>query len=416
MKPLITTIADEDLRPTPLIKAWVDWTLEGADRKQPVLSLWGAISGLSLVMGRHFTFNYLHANQYMIAVGPTGCGKDRIVTATEQIITKCAHAGFLGGSTFGSGAGILTALEQCCQRIWVIDEIHIQLSKISRVNTNNYEAEVMSLLLSLYSGKAYNGKELKSGNEGRVRQPYVNLLGFTQPSSIWPVMSNIKSNGAAGRFLYCQVSGAVPTNLDKRITEVPSVIEEHFTKFYEAKGKSYVALNGPLGNVPSQEMKISDEGQSFRRELIARRDRVRMENDGDDHWFEMNARVVEHIYKLAMLHAWSLDPIDPIITDIGLAWGERIVNASIQTLADGLSSGVQNAQLEGALGTIEHYIRVNKKVSSTELYRKFRGVPGYDNILDGLTRNEIVRVELSDRKGPGRKSKFYIYNLEQQEI
>jgi len=416
-----TKLSDADIHPTPLIGTWVDWVLGGAIRQLPTATLYSAIAGCAGIIGRKYTFEGLYANQYLLAIAPSGSGKDQLLRSIEKIYDTVGIPEFMGGSSWGSGQGMLAALQHSPHRVWLVDEISSQLEKISRNGADSYYAEVMSLLLRLYNCGVERGREKAEGKEEDIDEPYICLFGMSQPAKAWPVLANMFFSGMMGRFLVCQAENDAPTNKTHGAFRLahPTPDENLIQTI-----KDYVAWSQPANwtakrsghTVQSVEMKISDDGRAALSEAVDADDTERKLHIGDDAWANANARNYATIVKLSMLFAWSENPMAAIITRQGVEWAGRVLQASQQTVSEGIATTTFSEHLESQSSVIQNYIKNKSPVQQKELYLRFRSLKNFKVLLDDLVNHGVVNRSVNPSKGPGRPGYTLTYVKDQPNV
>lgn len=422
MNPRYTTkLSDEDIHPTPLIGAWVDWTLGGAVRQLPTATLYSVLVGCAGIIGRKYTFEGLYANQYVLALAPSGSGKDRLLRSIEEVYDCVGIPDFMGGSSWGSGQGMLTALQYAPHRVWLVDEISSQLEKISRNGADSYYAEVMSLLLRLYNCGVERGREKADGKENDITEPYICLFGMSQPSKAWPVLANMFSSGMMGRFLVCQAENDADTNKNHGAYKLanprpPAGMIQTI--------KDYIVWSQPMtrvakvagGSIQSVEMGITADGRMALSEAVDADDAERKLHIGDDAWANANARNYATVVKLAMLYAWSENPTAAVISRKGVEWAGRVLRASQRTVNEGIATTTFSEHLESQSSIIQNYIKANSPVQQKDLYLRFRSMKNYKVLIDDLVIHGVVNRAVNQSKGPGRPGYTLTYVKDQHHV
>jgi hypothetical protein len=333
------------LRPTALIAEWVDWVLANADRPQPELSLLAACVGLGGMVGRNLTWHHAHANIYGLGLASSGSGKDAPLHSIGKLYKAAGFEDLLGASRLGSDAGLLTAINTKPNIVWALDEISLLLENMGKPNCPGYITGIVQYLLELYSCNAHSGIELKGVPPTPLPNPYPCILSFAQPATFARVFSEkMADNGLMGRFVpflgedlpaknYHAKRDPPPDTLVAAVKSARTARPTQFDKLIAAKGIVEITCDAAT---EAHYLKRSKELEARMQEL-KNTDRMRA---------TLLARTMEKAQKFSLIHAWSLDPADPVMTIESIDWGVAVVQYSNECMHHITARRVVNPQEE----------------------------------------------------------------------
>lgn len=410
-----TKLTNEQLHPTPLIGTWVDWILAGAHRPQPELSLMSVVSACSAIIGRSFTHRGMYANQYMFALAPTGSGKERVRMGSEKVIKAVGASEILGGSDIVSDAGIIGELTTYPQRIWISDEVHRILARVAKPNAESYHLGVVAMLLQGYLNNEIRGRGLKDGAAPTISMPYMNILGLSQPRSLWPVASAaLAGNGFLGRFLVFSGHRSVEFNdtadTAPELPDQDTVLGPIVSYVQRMKNQSRVSMTAIGAGPRTTEIDMGPGVQERERQIISEIDAEIAQRQGDELFNDVTVRMFEHLRKLVLVHAWSQNPMCPVASVAGVEWAYALVKASRNTLMSGASGGQMATPNSIPIDMMEQFIKDNSPINMNKIYKRFRGVLNYEKIIESMTKNGVIKLEVTRIPGkPGKPPTIVTY-------
>ena len=344
----LPTLDAKLLRPTNLIAEWVDWVLGNADRPQPELTLLAACVGIGGIIGRKLTWHHSHANIYGLGLASSGSGKDAPLHSINEVYTEAGFSDLLGASRLGSDAGMLTAITTQPNIVWALDEISLLLGNINKPGCPGYLIGIVQYLLELYSCKAHSGISLKGVPPTPIPNPYPCILGFTQPEVFSTVFNEqMANNGLMGRFIPFMGENLPALNLlAKRDPPPASLIQA--LKTARSLPSPAVATFQTVGT-PKETYEIPcDEvtkAHYMKRcaEIEARMQAIKVKDPMEA---RLLSRAMEKAQKFSLVHAWSLNPANPVMTIDSIEWGLALVEYSNACMKRITTTRVSNPQEE----------------------------------------------------------------------
>lgn len=344
-------VPDGVLDPGGFLGDYMAWVISCMSRPQPFLALAGSIAMVSTLMGRRYRGpTNLRSNTMILGLAESGAGKNAAMDCNGEFL-QIFDPRYLGGSQFKSGVGITDDLEEAAVRLYQIDEYGQFLRSIldPRARVAPYKREVMDVLTEMFTmshrtrlGPVKGRSANKDGEKAKRRdiiQPCCNVFGVSVPKRLFEHMTGANiEDGSIARYLIMQTPenypelvrakgspDQPPNDLLKQATSIVCGGMAGSADLFDAIFDSTT----PPSLLPVQyaDQAAEDDAQEVAKEQDAR---VRM-NEGNvmaAAW----ARVAEMTYKLAMIHAVSLDPGKRAIGVESLEWGWLLAEHSIKTL------------------------------------------------------------------------------------
>src|SRR5689334_9361077 len=111
------------MRPGGILEEMVRWMTETAISPQPLLALGAAIAVIGTAAGRKYRAETdMRTNVYIVALGPSGCGKDHPRQCAKAALEAAGLADWIGGEELASGTGVLSAVARHPACLFLVDE------------------------------------------------------------------------------------------------------------------------------------------------------------------------------------------------------------------------------------------------------------------------------------------------------
>jgi len=401
---------DKQLRPTPMIAAWVDWVLGNAECRQPELTLLAACVGIGCVMGRRPTWKFTHANVYGLGMASSGSGKDAPLHSIEEVLRAAGWDDLIGAANLGSDVGMLDQITQHPDIVWSIDEIGILLENLNKTQVPTYISNIISYLLQLSSCKAFNGRALKGVTPQRIEQPYPCIFACTQPKIFLGAFNErMADNGFFNRFTVFLGEDLPEQQIDVLRAAPP---EDLIEALKSAREKATNPLmNGSHGGKPGPaEIAATPEALALYRNKIIHYNSIKMALRSKDVMrATLAARTLERANKFTLIYAWTLDPSNPVVTPEAVEWGCEIAEFSNACLLHCLKNRIASPHDELArkiLTIIESYEQTG--VSQSDFTRHAQSIERNkrESIIADLQQSGKVYV-FTKKNESGRVVKRY---------
>ena len=357
-------IALKDLTyPGGIVSELIDWTVASSIYPSRELALGPAIAFVGALAGRRFSSpTDLRTNHYIVALAPSGHGKDHSRNQLKRLITAANLDRFSGPSRFMSATALRNTVMDKPSCLCMIDEFGGMMRQINDPRASIHSMLIRSDLLELFTSAStyFEGAAYAQTPAQRIHNPNYCMYGTSTPEDYWKSVSSLNTaDGLLARFILLNIDGpkprrAAPTVL---VTDVPAALVDKVQTLCVAgrtSGRFPVSGKGDQPEVPIV-VQYSPEAQtelgSFQaivaeKELAVSAEAAPILN-----------RTVEHAIKLALTVSVGLDPATPIITGPAMTWGCQLAWLStctmIEETADRISDNSREADLKRILGLIK---------------------------------------------------------------
>lgn len=387
----------------------IDWNLAGAYKPQPVLALAGALSLLAVLTGRKVADPYgTRTNLYCLAVGRTGCGKERAREVNKQILHQAGLDGLVGPEGMASHSGLTAAVQLQPAILFQMDEIGRVLKTLGNPNQSPFLYGIATVLMKLFtsSGSIYKGDAYADAKKNVViYQPHVCLYGTTVPKSLYEGLTTDSiSDGFLSRMLIFETpdnpQGKRPLKL-----EVPKRLVETARYWGDLR---------PGGNLSSEtpQPRIVDYTQEAIERLAELELLATRQQESGEATAALWTRTSEKAAKLALLWACSENHVEPIIGRQAAEWASQASEFLTRKLLEIAEEHVSENQFQANQKRVARIISDAgpEGISAARLARSLQWLKARDRheILELLMEIGKVRLETITADNRGRPRTVYV--------
>ena len=392
----------EELTHVPgLLDEIVAHSLRTAHRPNRILAFAGALAMLAHLMGRRFTdSHHTHPNLYVIALAPSGSGKQHPQEVNADIACLAEVATTLYGDA-ASGQAIEDRLLETPVALFNIDEINTLF--------NQFKAKVpgvepyYKVLLSLFTAsgsqfvrraKARDSRNPESDRDKKVQNPSLSIYGSAIPGEFYKSLSSRAiESGLLPRCLIFESNTYHP--LQKPATEeLPQYVARALHGIADIN--RYVR---PYDTPRLEEIPDGPGAEDKRKELIERSELLNRQctDEGDSNGSAVWCRAMEMVGKLAMIYAVSANPAKPEISPEGLDWGWRLFAHSSRRILEIAENNITDDKYDEFRNRVLDRIvsRGHKGIARSDLTRTLHcdKVP-LDRAIDTLLESGQITMTL----------------------
>jgi hypothetical protein len=196
-----------------IIGDYIEHSLDTAKRPQPIYALAGAISLVSVLIGRKVRDEFgTRPNVQLICVGKTSSGKDHARCLNTEILSGTGNENLLAPEEFTSDSAVYRTLAEHPCRIFHLDEFGRFLQAAQNKN-NGHMAGVVTAMMKVYTSagspsfrpKSYANK--KDHPDMAIQWPHITLLATSTPEAVYEgIGSSMIDDGFLGRCLIFESS------------------------------------------------------------------------------------------------------------------------------------------------------------------------------------------------------------------
>lgn len=392
-------------------------------KPQPELAVAASLCAIGVLAGRkYYSPSNVRTNIMTIGIADSGAGKNHARVVINRIITDHLGAGnYIGGNKIGSGPGLLTAVHRHPAMLFQLDEFGMFLHAVAnRTSGNHYLTQILDNLTELFtsSNDVFRGTEY-ADQRNRPRfdivQPNVCLYGTTTPQVFWRALQSGNAvDGSLARFLIFESSNSYPDSQEVSDIGPPEELISLLTRIKDAIG-----ANGNLGASMNSgdvlppgdlvQVTYSEEASNMFAALDKETTKTLRRLEGTK-VTSIYAREVELTIKVAMIHALSRDPENPVVLPTDFNFAHSIVTQSMQAMIDGIERFVADNAAESNSKKVLEIVRKANFISRTELCKQTQFLGrDRDTVIKHLEEAELIEKVM--HKTGGRAKQMYRIKL-----
>lgn len=235
-----------------MVGAIAKWINDNAIVQQPVYAFATALTIVSIIKaGRIKTTTNLHPNIYTMCLGPTGSGKENNIECLKLLLKALGMDRNIMGRP-ASGSAIATGLlKSSGVSALCIDELGRYLGGISGKNSQSYQAEIVDVLIDLYSksGSIFYGKQYANEKQNPqiiIENPYISCIGFTVKERLLEACTGADVlDGFLNRWLIFQTDEMPDESFPENRGLIPSRLIELINDYIDThQGESHKLVIG----------------------------------------------------------------------------------------------------------------------------------------------------------------------------
>jgi len=398
-----------------MIGAIVRWMDATCLYSLPEVFFASALGIMSLLTGRKICDPLNgRTNLYLLALSPTGAGKEHPRKCTKILLEKAGDESLLAPEDFGSSAGLYARLDEHPATLFQVDEFGKFLAGIMSDKAQPYLKALEADLLKVYTsanssveGRAY----VDTSRTVKLNQPHCVIVGSSTPSTLWDALSSDSVHtGLLGRLhvleepKYVPLADSIPESVGE--LQPPAELVEHarFWLNYQPEGAGNLESTNPMPTEILWSPEARERLVGHMREIALKR------IDEDPLMAAIWSRSSEKANKLAMLSAVSQGRFTINLEDAD--WAIKLQNILTRKLAAKCEGNLADSPYERLKQKV--LSKISGRMSWTEFGRRtqFLTKKQRDDIVAEL--QEAGRVQMFEaEKQPGKtRSPRYIERLD----
>lgn len=413
------TLEELTYMPGGLIERLIDWIVSSSPRPSRVLALAAVVAFLGALAGRRFASpTDLRTNFYVVALAPSGFGKDHARAQLKRLITAAGLDSFSGPSRFMSASALRNALMDKPSLFCMIDEFGGMMRQITDRKAGLHNSLIKNDMLELFSSAStyFEGAEYAGSKAQRIYNPNLCVCGTSTQDDFWPALGSLNmSDGLLPRLLLCAIDGPKPPRVkpDSSVSDIPADLVEACQSLVSL-GRGRGTFGHVLGNSGAEEctamtVQFSAEAESV---LADHNDYIEgQEESADSRSLPFLNRTAEHAIKLALLAAISENPTAPVISGENMEWGADLACHSafdmIREARDKIADNEREAHVNRILALIK---KAGKEgITGGVVADRFRNIDKRKRleIIDDLTLSGRIKSEITFGTGGRPKHRLY---------
>lgn len=401
---------------------FAEWVNSWAPVPQPVLAMAGGIAAAAGLLGSKVDYMGCRTNLYLLAMGPSGCGKDAARRAIKNLFAAAGAGQLVGAEGWRSGAGLISQLAAHPVRVFLVDEVGKLLEAIRGAGSKSpWLQDIATQLTILWSSASTTYEPSAYADAKRavtLVHPCATVYGTTVPDDLWGNLSeSTLRDGFLARQMLLEVPrGEVNVSPVGSETDPPQVLIDYTRQWWSYQQTEVAAGMGS----PDRLLGTPEAAQALMEYRMAIRGRHDQESEKEA---AVWARAAEKAVKLAMIRACSRGAPEAVRIELAdVEWARRLVNWSTRLLLHGAGRNlVQTDWHRWKLRAVE-VIRERGKlrfgrptITMRDLKRAIRGLRGRDRtqLIEELEEDGTVEVTAIERPGRGGGRSFLVSLVQQ---
>jgi hypothetical protein len=402
-----------------LIERLVDWIVSSSPRPSRELALAAVIAFLGALIGRRFASpTDLRTNFYIVALAPSGFGKDHARAQLKKLIMLAELEVFSGPGRFMSATALRNAMMAKPSLFCMIDEFGGMMRQITDRKAGLHNQLIKNDLLELFSSAAtyFEGAEYAGSKAKRIYNPNLCICGTSTPDDFWPSLSSLNtSDGLLPRYILFDVAGPKPSRVkpERDVSDVPADLIaacQALVMANRGQGKFRSVLDSGEQPVVPTRVPFSEEAKELLAEL---NDYIEgQEECADPRALPFLNRTAEHAIKLALLSAVANDVKNPIVSFEDMVWAADLAWHSTATMIEQARDRIADNAREADMNRILDHIKKagDEGITPGTVADRCRSIEKRkrEEIIQDLTLSGRVRQQITPTTGRPMNRLYYV--------
>ena len=314
---------------------YIRYNLSISYRPQPILALAASLALVGTIIGRKVVDSQnTHPNIYTLGIGVSGSGKESARSQTKQLMLSAGLSEYIGAESFGSHAGLVSAVEQQSPILFQIDEIGRYFQTYKSAARAPHLFSIPTVLMRMFSsvGTIYKGDAYADTKKVKeINWPHACVYGTTVPRSFYDSLTREQlTDGFVSRLLIFESDELKPK---KRSRISRDDIPQNLIDFVQSWHQFKPEMAGNLSRINPKPnwIRVTEEADRCYEWLENLAER---EEQKDAELGSMWTRTVEKARKLGLLRACSRKgPEIDCIDEEDASWGCQVAEYLTRRMA-----------------------------------------------------------------------------------
>jgi hypothetical protein len=395
-----------------LVGTIAQWITDTALYPQPALSLGAALTIVGTAAGRHIAGPHrCGTHLYVVALAPTGAGKNHPLTQIGTILTASYMEKHIGPSQFISMPSVINYLKREPLSICAMDEFGSFLKRTNSRRASGFEGAISGMLRTAW-GTAFAPMptpEWAQSPSVVIQSPALSIFGASTPREFYESLEGADIiNGVLNRFLIIETAKRPKERTPlKDATDVPRAIFEPLKAIYSRLGG---ALNKLSRTAPAYDtLAISPDAEKIRKAFV---EDLQARGDADEDIESFLARTAENALRLATIVTVGLGT-DCIESDV-MTWARDFALWSSNVLAESAGLYISDSETQAMANAVKRVIQRkangHDKVRRSDVLQALKykyKTRDLKDVMDQMYEGGTLRIEKVPTTGGGVPVTWY---------
>ncbi len=400
--------------PEGLVGKIAKWIVTTARRSQPELAIAAALTIVGTAAGRQWEGPHgAGLALYVLALAPTGKGKDAPLRACKRILTAAGMGHHIGPDQWMSAPAVVQTVVSQPLALCPQDEFGSFMQRVFSKRAGTFERAIMAELRKLWGTTSglWTSPQWASRDRFNVEAPCISIFGASTHEQFYSAMESAAiADGTLNRFLIVEGRRRVEArDPEDDGTKVPQDIIDGLKKIYLRSGELMVAsLNDVTFNLAltGQQARVAwcpDGSEKLFKDF---QNEIDEQADRDPGRADFMVRVAEMAARIATILAIGRDGVSVRVED--MRYGIKMARDSMNNMMSGADQYMAANEQEANVKRVLHIIKRKGHINHSGLLREVRSIQSrpLKEIIQGLVDEGSIRVQPETTKG--RKGTIYV--------
>ena len=403
MGPVVTAAHDEvpELpRPPGLVGAIADWIVSTSRKEQPNLAIGAALAITGTLCGRHVRGpTGAGTALYVLALAPTGRGKDAPLRACTRVLKEADLARCMGPEQWMSMSALTGMVKRQPLTLCAQDEFGAFMARIFSRRASGHERGIPKVLRELWGVNfgLWTTAEWASSASEVIEAPHLSLYGTSTHEQFYSAMEGTAiQDGTLNRFLVIEGTRKPrrrddPGNADQVSPDILEGCRDvwHRSGALAAAQRSQADYNLATAGACTV---LAWAADGAKERFIAFQDEMEGEADSDSRRADLVMRSPEMAVRIATIVAAGRRAGTVTLDD--LEFGITLVRASVEHMSRGIEEFMAENEYEASSRKVMSAIAKAGRLSRRDLSRRFRAIKSREmnDILSNLIQAELIEA------------------------
>ena len=362
-----------------LVGELTDWITSTAIYPNRMLALGAALTLVGTAMGRNWCGPTGSSTVlYVMALAPTGAGKDHGIQAIRRILKVADMKRLVGADEFTGGPAIEQQIKRSSLCLCAMDEFGAFMARLLGRKSSSFERQATKTLRTLWGIKYGEFKcQDRAQSEGQmISAPHLSIYGVSVHQELFDALTGADvANGFLNRFLFlATMQKPAAQEHDNILLEPPARLTDALQQVFGAGNEfSQGAIMCAETDIAPRAVEWhSDDAQQRWRDFQKHVERLAERETELEPYL---ARTAEMAVRLATIMAMGRNKLKPMVSVKDVDWACEVAMWSATAMARACGLYISESQSQADTNRILRIVRdMGGRCTRAMVNRKLRGV------------------------------------------